>query len=351
MGSQDDNLNMPTHERAASLATSKASANRVKAEGASRTEGGQPHRLSIADAQALVETWPEAPKKAAEKILDEYGPPNEATPTKMFWYRPGRWSRMELTADEAVHNFPTPHTDYLTQYIDYPVPAEKAAELIAFDGSVLLDRTTGELGARCDHEAYNTLTINLAAEIIAGTRTVEDARRFYAETAAAFVMGRPAPYAEGLLFDPAEPGTAADPDERDRRRHGASVRGEDQGRARDGPGPAVGIGDSRPDSRCPPRGTPTAEVVTWPSLRKSSVVHATRSSSLLGTMSLAAWSTSAWATVTGHAHPKQPGLFGVSPNTTAQSPGWAARTAATGASNCWRDHSRWRTATTGASSR
>lgn len=213
MGSQDDKLNMPTHERAASLATSKASANRVKAEAATRTEGGQQHRLSIADAQALVETWPEAPKKAAEKILDEYGPPNEATPTKMFWYRPGRWSRMELTADEAVHNFPTPHTDYLTQYVDYPVPAEKAAELIAFDGSVLLDRTTGELGARCDHEAYNTLTINLAAEIIAGTRTVEDARRFYAETAAAFVMGRPAPYAEGLLFDPAEPGTAADPDE------------------------------------------------------------------------------------------------------------------------------------------
>jgi hypothetical protein len=42
---------------------------------------------------------------------------------------------------------------------------------------------------------------------------VEDARRFYAETAAAFVMGRPAPYAEGLLFEPAEAGTAADPDE------------------------------------------------------------------------------------------------------------------------------------------
>ncbi|HEV2068619.1 MAG TPA: hypothetical protein VGR26_02355, partial [Acidimicrobiales bacterium] len=76
MGSQDDKLNMPTHERAASLATSKASANRVKAEAATRTEGGQQHRLSIADAQALVETWPEAPKKAAEKILDEYGPPN-----------------------------------------------------------------------------------------------------------------------------------------------------------------------------------------------------------------------------------------------------------------------------------
>ncbi len=119
---------------------------------------------------------------------------------------------MELTADEVVHNFPTTHTDYLTQYVDYPVPVEKASELIAFDGSVLIDRTSGELGARCDHEAYNTLTLNLAVEIINGTRTVDDARRFYAETAAAFVMGRPAPYAEGLLFEPASEG-AADPDE------------------------------------------------------------------------------------------------------------------------------------------
>jgi len=213
MGSTDDNLSLPTHERAGSLATSKSSANRIKAEGATRTEGGQHDEVSMSEAQALIEPWPEAPKKAAEKILEHYGPPNEATPTKMFWYRVGPWSRMELTADEAVHNFPTPHTDYLTQWVDHPVPAEKAAELVAFDGSVLLDRTTGELGARCDHEAYNTLTINLAIEIIAGTRTVEDARRFYAETAAAFVMGRPAPYAEGLLFEPTAPGTAADPDE------------------------------------------------------------------------------------------------------------------------------------------
>ncbi len=68
----------------------------------------------------MIEQWPEAPKKAAEKILDHYGRPNEATATKMFWYRTGPWSRMELTADEdeVAHNFPTPHTDYFTQYVD-----------------------------------------------------------------------------------------------------------------------------------------------------------------------------------------------------------------------------------------
>lgn len=118
---------------------------------------------------------------------------------------------MELTADEVVHHFPTPHTDFLTQYVDCPVPAERASDLVAFDGSVLLGRTAGQLGARCDHEAYNTLTLNLAVEIIEGRRTVEDARRLCGETAAAFVMGRSAPYAEKLLFTPPE-GTT-DPDQ------------------------------------------------------------------------------------------------------------------------------------------
>ncbi|WP_219420200.1 hypothetical protein [Pseudonocardia nigra] len=130
----------------------------------------------------------------------------------MFWYRVGPWARMEITADEVLHNFPTPHTDYLTQWIDYPVPAEAGSALAAFDGSTLVDRTAGQLGARCDHEAYNTLTLNLAAEIIEGRRTVEDARRFYGETAAAFVLGRDAPYAERLQVVPPRAETA-DPDE------------------------------------------------------------------------------------------------------------------------------------------
>jgi hypothetical protein len=113
---------------------------------------------------------------------------------------------MELTADEVVHNFPTPHTAYLTQYVDYPVPAVEANELIAFDGSVILDRTAGQIGARCNDEAYNTLTP--VVEIIEGKRTVDDARRFSGETAAAFVLGRSAPYAQGLLFTPPSGDTA-----------------------------------------------------------------------------------------------------------------------------------------------
>ncbi len=212
MGSKDDHLDLPVHERIASLATSQASARELQAKGSGGSELGQQHKVSMDEAKRIIEQWPTAPQKAAEKILGHYGPPNEATATKMFWYRVGPWARMELTADELLHNFPTTHTDYLSQYVDYLVPAGKVTELVEFDGSVLVDRTAGQIGARCDHEAYNTLTLNLAVEIVEGRRSVDDARRFYAETASAYVLGRDAPYAEGLLFAPAATETA-DPDE------------------------------------------------------------------------------------------------------------------------------------------
>ncbi len=144
--------------------------------------------------------------------MDHYGPPNEATPTRLLWYGAGPWVRMEVTADHVAHDFPTPHVDYFTQYVAYRVPPARAADLAEFDGSVLVDRTAGLLGSRCDHEAMNTLTLNLAVEIVEGARTVAEARDVYAQTAAAYTMGRDAPYAERLQFAPPAESTA-DPDE------------------------------------------------------------------------------------------------------------------------------------------
>ncbi len=71
----------------------------------------------------------------------------------------------------------------------------------------------GEVGARCDTESANVLTLNLMHDIVQGRRTVDEARREFAEQTAAWALNRPAPYTEKLLFDvPARPDTA-DPDE------------------------------------------------------------------------------------------------------------------------------------------
>ncbi|WP_146755366.1 hypothetical protein [Arthrobacter sp. AQ5-05] len=211
MGSKDDNLQTPTMERMKALATAKAAAEKLKSAGTSASTYGQQGRVPLATAQSIVDHWPEAPKLTATQLLEHYGPPHEATPSKLFWYATRPWARMELTADHVLHNFPTPHVDYFTQFVSYQVPPGRASDLAAFDGSVIVDRTSGQLGSRCDHEAFNTLTLNLAVEIIEGKRSLEDARELYAQTAAAYVMGRDAPYAERLRFTPVA--GSADPDE------------------------------------------------------------------------------------------------------------------------------------------
>lgn len=50
-------------------------------------------------------------------------------------------------------------------------------------------------------EDMNFLSLNLMHDIVTGSRTVEEARKFYAETAVAFMMNGPAPYTEGLQFE------------------------------------------------------------------------------------------------------------------------------------------------------
>lgn len=149
---------------------------------------------------------------ATRQMLKQYGAPNEATPTELFWYRNGSWKRTILTSAAVIYNFPIPHSDFLTQYIDYRVPADKFDEIARFDGSCIVDRTAGEAAARWELEAANILTLNLMHDIVTVKTSVEEARKPYAENVTAYTMGRSAPYAERFQFEVPEGGTE-DPDE------------------------------------------------------------------------------------------------------------------------------------------
>jgi len=178
-------------------------------------EGGEkptPGVVDPATVEQITADWPAMSKRAAGEIMKTYGPPNEAIPSRLIWYNTGPWKRTIVYRDEVPHNFPQPHSDVLEQVIDYQVPPGKFSELARFDGSVIVERTKGEVSARCDMEAANFLAINLMHEIVTGKRTAEDARTFYSEVTAAYVMNRPAPYAEGFQFELPQ-GKTADTDE------------------------------------------------------------------------------------------------------------------------------------------
>ncbi|MDQ3257914.1 MAG: hypothetical protein M3R15_29185 [Acidobacteriota bacterium] len=189
-----------TKERLDTAVTGTVAAQKIEAGG----EVGEKATSAVTDmntVQALIENWAPMPKKSAEQTLDKYGPPNEALASRLIWYNNGPWKRTIVYRDEVLHNFPAPHTDVIEQFIDYQVPAEKFSELAAFDGSVIVERTKGEVSARCDMEAANILALNLMHDIVTGKCDAEKAREIYSEVTGAYVLNQPAPYAEKLQFN------------------------------------------------------------------------------------------------------------------------------------------------------
>ncbi|MGQ0714782.1 MAG: hypothetical protein ACT4PJ_13785 [Gemmatimonadaceae bacterium] len=171
-------------------------------------EQATPGVVELNTVENIVARWSDIPQKAARATIEKYGPPNEATPSRLIWFDTRPWKRTIVYRDEVPHNFPKPHTDVLEQFIDYKVPVEKFGEIAAYDGSVIPERTKGEVSARCDMEEMNFLALNLMHDIVTGERTAEEARKEYATQAMAFMLKKPAPYTEGFRFDVARDATA-----------------------------------------------------------------------------------------------------------------------------------------------
>lgn len=160
-----------------------------------------------------VADWPEESREAAQLVIDKYGEPDEVTGTQLTWHHPGPWKRIVASRAFYQHDFPAPHIDAVESVLDYRVPVDKFTELAEFDGSVVVERTAGEVSARCHDEQANFLALNLMHDIVTGAKSAQEARDYYAKEFADYRRKRPTPYMEGLRFTPGDRG-AADPDRR-----------------------------------------------------------------------------------------------------------------------------------------
>lgn len=168
--------------------------------------------VEISAVASILENWPPLARKATREMIDKYGFPHEATASRLIWFDVGFWKRTTVYRDEVPHNFPQPHFDVLEQVIDYRVPLDKIGELAKFDGSIIVERTRGEVAARCDMEAANILALNLMDEIVTGKLSAYEARQIYTDQTSRYMSNRSAPYVEKLQFVTAAQETF-DPDE------------------------------------------------------------------------------------------------------------------------------------------
>ncbi len=152
-------------------------------------------------ASQVIRGWKATPSEVAQKMIGKYGEPNEVTANRLIWHNNGPWKITELVNEEISHDFPMPHKDMLYQAINYRIDPAKADALLNYDGSIILERTKGEIAARCDKEEANFLAINLANDVATGKKSVADARRFYAETIMAMMKeNKVGEYLKGFQF-------------------------------------------------------------------------------------------------------------------------------------------------------
>lgn len=160
---------------------------------------------------SIPSDWPEDAREAAQLVLDKYGEADEATASVLIWNQAGPWKRLIAYRETTPHEFPAPHKDSVESFLEHTVPTDKISDIAAFDGSVVVNRTRGELSARCHDEEANFLALNLAQDVATGAKDVQAARDYYAHEFLAYRRKDPTPYMQGLRF---EPNGGADPDER-----------------------------------------------------------------------------------------------------------------------------------------
>lgn len=160
-----------------------------------------------------MSTWSEESQKAADAMMKAYGPPNGATPNHLIWQDKGPWVEIIIRSEGIDHDFPKSHMDVLEQAIPYEVPADKFDDLAEFDGSIIVERTRGTMSARCDKEEMNFLALNLAHDLIEGTKSVDQARQEYANIVSDFMAGKKHAYTQELQFDTSSIEETGDPDQ------------------------------------------------------------------------------------------------------------------------------------------
>jgi|GEM_PF-3461526 len=152
--------------------------------------------------ERILERWPQKPKGAAARLLERYGEPDDYSRSHLVWYNTeDGWKRTVLSSEEIPHNFPAHHTDFLEQSINYKVPVHLYSRVAEFDGSIIVERTRGEISSRSAGTAMNFAAINLVYDIVNGRRSVMDAREEMTRIYREFQKGNIDPYAEAFQFE------------------------------------------------------------------------------------------------------------------------------------------------------
>ena len=126
-------------------------------------------------------------KGYAEKLIKEYGQPDEVTETMLKWNTLGSFGEGEretFVLDESIpHSFPKPHRDYVYTTMNIKVPSDMLDTLGYVTGSIIYDGLKEEVTARCGSLYANAATLGFVRDMVEGKVTTEKegAKKEYAD--------------------------------------------------------------------------------------------------------------------------------------------------------------------------
>ncbi len=161
-------------------------------------------------AASLTSGWPDSSITAAKDTIQKYGDPHETTSDSLIWRNVAPFKEIIVHKEVYSHRFPLLHQNSLEHVVDYKAPVGKIDDVWKFNGSIVLNRTKGEMSSFAENEAMNVLSLNLAHQVLTGRIGSETARVMFGKETLNYMNGNKTAYTQvlsfGSQFDTADPG-------------------------------------------------------------------------------------------------------------------------------------------------
>lgn len=117
----------------------------------------------------LVKHWHhEDAKEYAMTLLKKFGKPDEITAGFCAWRGIEGFDWVKVFDESLVHTFPKHHRDFVYSYLNLKVSPQLTKAFVDVTDSIVVDRLSGDVYARCGNLKANAITMAFVIDCIEG---------------------------------------------------------------------------------------------------------------------------------------------------------------------------------------
>lgn len=151
-------------------------------------------------ASKLASGWPQSSIVAAKELITKYGNPTEVTSDKLIWRNFAPFKEIIVHRNLYSSYFPLLHQNAVEHVIDYKAASDRVTNVWNYNGSVVLDRTQGQMSSFGPNEEMNVLSMNLTHKIMSGEINEDRAKVIHGQETLDFLNGEKSSLTQSLLF-------------------------------------------------------------------------------------------------------------------------------------------------------